>query len=412
VLRRIRSSDDRFKTVEFHRDLNIIVAKKAPEASHQDTRNAVGKSSLIELIHFLLGSSSARTLLTSAALRNHRFTLTMDWPRSGRSLLNVERTGSHPTVVKLRSEGFQILAPKPGQLELDGGEASVSDEHWRQIVERDLFGLPADAESLSGRVLMSFLARRAGSKGFVSPNRTHDRQSDAEGTAHQAYLLGLDWRLAYRYRLIAAQESARRELVKAATDPLWGRVVGRTSELRAKISLAEDRLRQLQAEASDLTVLPNFEAQAAEAATLETEIRQLTNADAVDRRALKEIDLAIADSVEPDNRHLEQVWQELSTLLTEQIQRRFEEVQRFHDSVLRNRRRYLEQERTETGRRMEERAQQRARLGTRHSELLHRLSGALPFQSLMDLQSSISEQRADLIGNQGSPRTPGGRDPA
>lgn len=38
--------------------LNVLLAQKTPDASNKQTRNRAGKSSFIELVHFLMGSEA------------------------------------------------------------------------------------------------------------------------------------------------------------------------------------------------------------------------------------------------------------------------------------------------------------------------------------------------------------------
>ena len=49
-----------FHSVEFESGLNVIVAERKDTSTQRDTRNGLGKSTLIEIIHFCLGSSTKR----------------------------------------------------------------------------------------------------------------------------------------------------------------------------------------------------------------------------------------------------------------------------------------------------------------------------------------------------------------
>lgn len=159
MLRKLTSSDHRFKTVDFREGLNLLIADQTGLSSDDDSRNSVGKSSLIEIIHFVLGASaspSASPLAKAAALRGHSFALAMDWPRVD-GPLRAQRSLRKPGVISL--DPALTLAPSD-QLPL--GHHEISLVEWQQLIERDLFGLPADHPGLSGRTMLSFLARRHG----------------------------------------------------------------------------------------------------------------------------------------------------------------------------------------------------------------------------------------------------------
>src|SRR6266567_447025 len=95
MLRRLDSSLPTFKTLEFHEGLNILVADRTQASAETDTRNGSGKSSVIELLHFLLGSRAVKgSLPLKPELAAHTFTLVLDWPSpQGTSPLSVSRRG-------------------------------------------------------------------------------------------------------------------------------------------------------------------------------------------------------------------------------------------------------------------------------------------------------------------------------
>src|ERR1700722_1087682 len=96
MFRRLSSSLETFKTLEFREGLNILVADKTQSSSDTDTRNGAGKSSLTELLHFLLGGRVDKNSLTmKPQLVDYTFSLELDWPSTddtGR--LNVSRRGA------------------------------------------------------------------------------------------------------------------------------------------------------------------------------------------------------------------------------------------------------------------------------------------------------------------------------
>ena len=56
MIQRIFSSLPTFKGLDFKSGLNVLVAQKEAGASDKQTRNRAGKTSLVEIIHFLTGA--------------------------------------------------------------------------------------------------------------------------------------------------------------------------------------------------------------------------------------------------------------------------------------------------------------------------------------------------------------------
>ena len=60
MLHELTSDLEGFKEATFRPGLNIVLAERTKQATRQDSRNAVGKSSLVRVIDFLLGSDLRR----------------------------------------------------------------------------------------------------------------------------------------------------------------------------------------------------------------------------------------------------------------------------------------------------------------------------------------------------------------
>jgi len=63
MIRTISSSLPSFKTITFGAGLNIVLADVAETSTDRHTRNSAGKTSLVEIIHFVLGSDAAKSSL-------------------------------------------------------------------------------------------------------------------------------------------------------------------------------------------------------------------------------------------------------------------------------------------------------------------------------------------------------------
>lgn len=56
MLCELKASDPRFRAVSFGPGLNLLVAHRTAASTDDESRNAVGKTSMVELLHFLLGA--------------------------------------------------------------------------------------------------------------------------------------------------------------------------------------------------------------------------------------------------------------------------------------------------------------------------------------------------------------------
>ena len=79
MIHSIASSIPTFKTVRFHQGLNVLLADTAPGATEKQTRNSAGKTSVVEIVHFLLGADCDKeSLFRTNALIEHSFQGTFD----------------------------------------------------------------------------------------------------------------------------------------------------------------------------------------------------------------------------------------------------------------------------------------------------------------------------------------------
>lgn len=249
-------------------------------------------------------------------------------------------------------------------------------------------------------MLIGLYIRRVSQHGFNEPVKTHPSQSVSVASAQVAYLLGLNWRLAGSYAALAARDGTLKKLKAAAKDPSFHLLVGSVSELRGQIASAKRRVHELQSQVETFRVVPEYELLQANADELDGKIRGLRAGDAADRANIQDLEAAFHSESEPDTRYLERAYAELGLSLPERVLRSYEEVRRFHESVLTNRRSYLEEELASTKARLELRQEERIKLGEGQAKLLHALSEGGALAALGTMQEQLSVARANLAALQ------------
>lgn len=392
MLRRIESDDDRFKSVELGPGLNILLADKTQDSTNTDSRNGAGKSSIIEILHFLLGMGRLTgSVLENSALRDHSFTLRMDWPGEAARELSVTRSLGKRSRVELAPNviGTSLLTNV-------AGDATIPE--WVETIGRELFAFPVEHKGVSARSLLSLYIRRVSQHGLDDPVKTYPSQSVTEATTNVAYVLGLDWRLAAGYQDLASRESLRRKLKQAMKDPTFSLVVGSVSELRGLVTAATKRVGELANHVRAFRVVPEYERLQERADGLDAEIRRTRAHDAADRRNLQDLEAAIRAEHEPELNYLERAYRELGIELPNTVLRRYDDVRSFHHSVVSNRRAYLEEEIASTQARLEERLTERERLGEEQGRLLRTLHEGGALTALTAMQEQFAIARSELEG--------------
>lgn len=196
------------------------MADKTSKSSDKDSRNGLGKTTLIEIIHFCLGSSLKKdSVLKSKELENWTFIL--DLTLSGKDF-SVYRNISRPSNVRIEGD-FSDWPIKP---KFDQSEQSYSMkiDDWRKILGLLLFDLPIDLYEEkyvpTFRSLISYFVRR-GVGAFQFPFRHYPQQKEWDIQVNNAYLLGLNWEYASEFQKLKEQEKALGELKRLPQKDYW-----------------------------------------------------------------------------------------------------------------------------------------------------------------------------------------------
>ncbi|MGW7363400.1 ABC-three component system protein [Streptomyces sp. NPDC054841] len=179
-------------------------------------------------------------------------------------------------------------------------------------------------------------------------------------------------------------------------DPVWGRIVGSVADLRGQIALAENEVSRLKEEIASFRVVPAYEDLKNQADAINRRIRAIPNEDVADRRNLEDLQRSVVEASDTDMTYLDRTYRELGITLGNQVRRRFDEVQAFHTSIVRNRRRYLLEEMNAIQQRLEERGRERERLGEELASVLKSLEEGGALEALTALQQALAQKQASV----------------
>ena len=132
---------------------------------------------------------------------------------------------------------------------------------------------------------------------------------------------------------------------------------------------------------------------------LSAELEGLNNGLVADERRRSQLEAALRDSHVPNpelEARLAKVYAEVGMVLPEHVTRRYEEVAAFHDSVLRNRRLFLEQELEQVRRSIDDAESRRATADKERSELMQLLQARVALETFVEAERAFAEQDAHV----------------
>lgn len=381
MIRAIRASGPGFRPAEFKAGMNLILADVTPASSDKDTRNGVGKTSLIEVLHFCLGSSPRKgDTLKHPALAGWSFSLTMD-------------LGAHVATVT-RRVGKQTVEV------VIGGDSKVYPlAEWKDLLGRELFDLPAATNN--GQVaprfrsLISYVARRE-RYAYDHPFEYHPKTLAWDRQVNMAYLLDLGWRDAVEFELLRRKRTWLRHRMDAAKKGLTEARPHQRGRLEAERVRLDESARSLEAELAAFRVHPEYARLEDEANALTRKIQTLVNENVSDKSLLAHYRDAVANETAPEEDEIIRLFETANIELPGTVQRNLKELRAFHAELLTNRRTFLAAEIEALEQRISERQQALRQLTSQRAERMEILRSHGALEEYMRLSGRLTERRERL----------------
>ena len=389
MIHRIYSELPTFKHLEFHHGLNIVLSEKTPGATERQTRNRAGKSSITEIIHFLMASNIEKdSIFKDPCLKEHAFGIEFDL--GGHSVV-VERKPEKRTVLRIAGGEYAHWPIQPTEYKkTDSPELVIKNSLWKAVLGKLMFDLPETEESFGPgfRSLFSYFVRRQSNGGFASPFRQNKDQQVADEQVNISYLIGLDWTIPQKWQFVREQEKSLKALRKAAQEGALGEIISTTSDLRTRVTVAEARSERLRKSIADFRVLSEYRELEQEASDLTRQISQLNNENTMDRQLIDDLEESLEQEVAPPDTRIEELYREAGIVLPGTAIQQFKDVIAFHLSIVTNRRSYLHGEVSEAKHRIEE----RETIIKRYEERRAQVMGILRSHGALDHFTRLQEE--------------------
>jgi uncharacterized protein YydD (DUF2326 family) len=390
MIHEISSSLPSFKTLKFGVGLNVVLAEKSEGATDRQTRNSSGKTSLISIVHFLLGSNCPpASIFKYESLIEQSFSLTFDLSSQR---MTARRSGSDPNKVYVDANLSEW--PEQPTLVSSTGDSWFTNKKWTAALAVSMFDVKESSKySPTFRSMFPYFSRVEPEGGFQHAEMYYSTQQPWNTQVNLSHLLGLDWKPSQALQELKDQEKTLKLLKRNSSQGVLGNLVGKAGELRTKLALAQKDLKRLEKELSEFQVLPEYRDLEKEASTIAIRQSDLANANTLDRQRIKAIEqqLQAEQPVQADD--VMAMYEEASVVLPDLVRKRIEDVQAFHDRVIKNRLLHLQREIQDAEQRIVVREAEAQGLDSRRREIMNVLSS----HGAIDQMIKLEEERSRLF---------------
>lgn len=325
MLNKISSSNSNFKEVEFHEGINILVTQKMEQSQQTNTRNGSGKSSLIDIIHFVFGSSiTTNSIFKKDALKDTTFKI--DFTTN-----NIDYTVERSTAAK---SPIRLITHLSDKKIIDEEPVSKMNKKFLEI----LFG--TNNENASFRGSFSYFVRQESSGGFLDASEVHKKQKKITKQAALTFLLGLDTKIPLEWKELSTKENELKILKRALKNKTVN-MFKSEAQIKTSLTILEEKIRILENQIKNFQILPEYKDLEKSANKLTELINNATNYSQILSLQIIDIKKSIDSEHVESNLTIEELYGEINLVLPNNVTKRFEDVKKFHSSVIRNRKNYL-----------------------------------------------------------------------
>lgn len=341
MLRRISSNFSSFQPITFKPGFNVILAEMAPNASDKHSRNARGKTTLIQAINYCLGGSLAKPMAPLG-------------PPGWAFSLELDLFGSAVTVTRKVKGGTRLSLAYPAELRgalhpyLDEN-STISVDDWKFLLGLGLFALDRVPEQgdrgISPRTLLSYVIRTEAVK---DPLKIIPQQPAWSSREHVAYLLNLNWELVRDLSRLEEDSDTYKAIARATKKNLLPRALRPEPELMLELVEAQRTLEELSSRVDGFQVVDDPDGLISRADRVTEELKELRNDALVDRRMIELYSESIEGEQTTDAEGVGEavagLYSEMQRAFSPEALQSFEKVEAFHQQLMGNRKRFLASE--------------------------------------------------------------------
>lgn len=395
MIHSIKCDKPSFKTIVFNPGFNVVVAERTKEATKKDSRNGLGKSTSIEIIHFCLGGNKGETL-NKPQLDDWTFTLDIDL--GGKKYLVTRNTKNTNKIIIEGDCSNWAIKPTTDK---KTGTQIISRNDWTKILGILMFDLQPIYDDYkyipTFRSLISYFVRKNGQSGaFLNPFQQYKAQLEWDQQVNNSFLLGLGWEYASKWQVLKDRVKVLAQIKQEATAGLISHMMGNIGELESLKIRLEAQVNQEKGNLDDFKVHPQYHQIEEDANRLTKAIHEYVNQNIDDKRLLEHYESSLKEEVDAQPEKVTKIYEEAGLVLPNNVTKKINEVLSFHKRVVLNRKEFLSSEIEKLKQKIVQREEQTKVFSSKRVELMLTLRSHGALQEYTQLQSNHQSTVAQL----------------
>ncbi len=379
----IYSNKPSFKSVQFEKGLNVVVADRDAHSDSQKTVNSRGKSTLVSIINFCLGSDAARSSICIDDLKEWSFTIDITLLKER---VRATRKTDNPKHIFFDREikGWSIIP----ELDEETNTYVLTLEKWKELLGLALFSIPKTSK-ISMRSMLSYFIRSS-NEAYTTPLKFFAAQANNVAHIYNTFFVGLNSQYAEKWTALYKKDKQLKDLDRMIKEGLYET----QGVLEAKKVALEQELEKGRKILSNFKVHEQYKDIQVKANKLTSEVHQQANQNILDNQKLRHYKNAIVEEKVPEKIKLEKIYKEAGLVFHNAIKKTLEEANLFHEKIISNRASFLGSEITQIENNISKHELLIKKLTDERSECMEILKthGALEEYSL------LQEQHTKIVG--------------
>lgn len=333
MIHELYANKSSFKKIQFNKGINIILAEG--DDNTENSRNGLGKTTLIHIIHFCLGGNPNNTYLPEETFNDWEFTISIDIFDEE---IHAKRSFNDKSIIIVEGD-FSKFPLKPTYSEEKEIYFYTLNE-WKEVLGTSLLGLKNEKEfrfkPTFRKVISYFIRRDVDIK--KSPFKTSSTYNSIDIIDCTSFCVGLDWKLMSKYKEYTDEVKKLNENFSNLKN-----LYGSKGQLVPEMNRLNKDITKIKNDLDNYRVHESYKQIEKSADRLSREIQELFE------RAIflnKKIDIYEESIKEEkiDDINVEEIYNEVNFYFPNSVKKTINESKEFHKNIISNRTNFLKTE--------------------------------------------------------------------